>query len=352
MTTLSSAGTSLLVLLAFVVIVLVALRVAQSIFGTGGKRAAATEVAARLVAYPTGSDGVLRRRFVRALTGQHVIMPSGERLAFSDLTVRVCPEDLERLDPDGDLERLGADAASLYRTHAEREGWATPARVNITVEVDPGLRSGWVPPARGSRKTDAAGPLGQVVRGTAGADTGAETGPMDALPIDGGGADTRRPAWLDWDNVGQQPAPPVRPAARPDVLAARTIGFPSPAPAADDEDDAPTVDVGASLRLERDGEVAVVTEGTSVVLGRLLGSPLRITDDVVSHRHAAIRQNRGRWQVKDLGSTNGTSIDGVDVDAQTWTPLPSRAVIELAGVRITTSTQTTGTVHRESVRTR
>ena len=133
--TLSTLTFNLLIVVLFVAVVFVMLRIAQSIFGTSSKKAAATEVAAKLVSYPTGSSAVLRRRFVRALTGQHVIMPSGERLAFGELTVRIAPEDLERLDPDGDLERLGEDGARLYADHAERTGWAVPREVTVHVEI-------------------------------------------------------------------------------------------------------------------------------------------------------------------------------------------------------------------------
>ena len=134
--TLAALTSNLLILVIFVAVVFAGLRIAQSIFGVSSKRAAAAEVAAKLVSYPTGSAAVLRRRFVRALTGQHVVMPSGERLAFAELTVRVAPEDLERLDPDGDLERLGADGAKLYQAHAERAGWAVPPVVTVVVEVE------------------------------------------------------------------------------------------------------------------------------------------------------------------------------------------------------------------------
>ena len=69
--TLSTLTFNLLIVVPFVAVVFVMLRIAQSVFGTSSKKAAATEVAAKLVSYPTGSSAVLRRRFVRALTGQH-----------------------------------------------------------------------------------------------------------------------------------------------------------------------------------------------------------------------------------------------------------------------------------------
>ncbi|RYI97419.1 MAG: hypothetical protein EON52_28445, partial [Actinomycetales bacterium] len=86
---LSMLTTNLLALAAFVAVVVVALKVAQNIFGADTMKGAATEAAARVVTYPTGSANALRRRFVKALVDQHVIMPSGERLAFAELTVRV-----------------------------------------------------------------------------------------------------------------------------------------------------------------------------------------------------------------------------------------------------------------------
>ncbi|MFI5428235.1 FhaA domain-containing protein [Aeromicrobium sp. UC242_57] len=302
--TLSTLTFNLLIVVLFVAVVFAALRIAQSIFGTSSKRAAATEVAAKLVSYPTGSAAVLRRRFVRALTSQHVVMPSGERLAFAELTVRVAPEDLERLDPDGDLERLGEDGAKLYADHAERAGWAVPQLVTVTVEVDPGLRSGWVPPARGSGR--------------------AEVAPR---PV-------QRPS-VGWDVVGESKADD--PAA--------TMGFPALVPALDDT--APTMNVAAGLRLERDG--SLFTVAGDAVLGRLPESAVPFDNPEVSYRHAALRRQGTIWEVKDLGSTNGTAVDGHRIDD--WTPLHPGSVVALAGVRVVASPDTAGTVHLRGVTT-
>ncbi|EFQ84252.1 FHA domain protein [Aeromicrobium marinum DSM 15272] len=312
--TLSGLLTSLIGLLVFVAVVAVALRVAQSVFGTDTKKAAATEVAAKLVSYPTGSAGVLRRRFVRALTGQHVIMPSGERLAFSELTVRLAPEDVDRLDPDGDLDRLGADGATVYLAHSRREGWAVPDEVTVTVQVDPGLRAGWVPPARGTRSARAS---------------------------------DRPPRGFGWDvMVGPGPDPDVaaaRPRPRP---ADHTARFPADS----------TVAVAGVLRLRRGDDVVSVPAGVDAVLGRHAASPLVLDDPEVSYRHAAVRLRSGDWQVKDLGSTNGTTVDGERVGDGQWTTLRDGAELRLAGVRVTATTTPSsdaqGTVHVEGLTTR
>ncbi|WP_374999429.1 FhaA domain-containing protein [Aeromicrobium sp. CTD01-1L150] len=342
---------SLLGIALFVAVVVLALKVAQSIFGADSKRAAATEVAAKLVSYPTASDGVLRRRFARALVTQHVVMPSGDRLAFSDLTVRVAPEDLERLDPDADLDRLGDDAAALYRTHAEREGWALPSSIDITVEVDPALRAGWIPPARGTRRREPVGVLGVAPR-TEGART-EKAGAGDCAEHQ----HEDRPAWLGWDRVGQvvdadassNDATATVTSLRRTSAGPETVAF-SP----------PTVEVGSRLRLERGAEVAVLGQHEEVVLGRLRDSPLRFDEQEVSSRHVAVRWRAGHWQASDVGSTNGTMIDGEHLEQGSWTTLTSGAVIALAGVRVvvsveTVSTQTPspgagGTVRREGIR--
>jgi hypothetical protein len=326
--TLSALGMNLLILVVFVGVVVVALRVAQSIFGTSSKKAAATEVAAKLVSYPTGSAAVLRRRFVRALTSQHVIMPSGERLAFAELTVRVAPEDLERLDPDGDLDRLGDDAARLYLAHAKREGWALPDDVSVVVEVDPGLRSGWVPPARGAGRADVSSAPGRV-RGVESSRAG----------------ESRRQAW---DAVTDEPAP--RPAPRPvprpvphPAAAAATTSFPALVP--DLDDSAPTMNVAPELRLQHGTEVVAVPRAATTVLGRLPESPVTFAEPEVSYRHAAVRLHGGQWQVKDLGSTNGTTVDGVRVRPDEWTPVRNGTAIALAGVRLDAMMDSFGTVH-------
>ncbi len=328
MSTLGSIATNLLVLAAFVGVVYVGLRVAQSIFGAGSRKAAATEAAARLVAYPTGSAAVLRRRFVKALTSQHVVMPSGDRVAFSELVVRVAPEDLERLDPDGDTDRLGDDAAKLYRTHAEREGWAVPDEVTVRVEVDPVLRSGWVPPARGSRGATERRPLEAAARRDADEDAG-PVPDWDVLADLSRGARTVAPA----------PAPSGPLVRHPSVADQQTMAFPVLVP----DDPMPTVNVAGDLFLHRGGDTVRVPREGVTTLGRLPDSPVRLDEPEVSYRHAALRLHGATWQVMDVGSTNGTSVDGERI-GDTWVPLRDGSVLALAGVRLTVGSDTHGTV--------
>ncbi len=47
-----------------------------------------------------------------------------------------------------------------------------------------------------------------------------------------------------------------------------------------------------------------------VIIGREPSSGIVLGDPSVSARHASIEQTRGGWKLRDLGSTNGTSVNG------------------------------------------
>jgi pSer/pThr/pTyr-binding forkhead associated (FHA) protein len=62
--------------------------------------------------------------------------------------------------------------------------------------------------------------------------------------------------------------------------------------------DGPQAGVGATLGEE------------PVVIGRGSDCQIRLDDDYSSTRHARLFQSEGEWWVEDLGSTNGTYLDG------------------------------------------
>jgi hypothetical protein len=47
-----------------------------------------------------------------------------------------------------------------------------------------------------------------------------------------------------------------------------------------------------------------------VLIGRSSGCQLVLADDTVSRRHAELRVEDGRWLLRDLGSSNGTWVNG------------------------------------------
>ena len=52
-----------------------------------------------------------------------------------------------------------------------------------------------------------------------------------------------------------------------------------------------------------------------ILIGRGTDAAIRLDDDYVSTRHARIASSGDQWFVEDLGSTNGTTLDGMPVTA-------------------------------------
>jgi Protein of unknown function (DUF3662)/FHA domain len=85
-------------------------------------------------------------------------------------------------------------------------------------------------------------------------------------------------------------------------------------------------------RLAVDGTPRVVPlkQGSNVI-GRGTGSDLQLMDQGVSRRHADVHVAHGQATVYDLGSTNGTSVNGNTVGAQ---PLRHGDVIRVGHTRL------------------
>ena len=59
--------------------------------------------------------------------------------------------------------------------------------------------------------------------------------------------------------------------------------------------------------------------GGRLVIGRSSGCELVVADDTVSRRHAALELRDGAWRLRDLGSRNGTWVNGRRaVDVEVW----------------------------------
>lgn len=88
----------------------------------------------------------------------------------------------------------------------------------------------------------------------------------------------------------------------------------------------------AKFELVYDGQVHNVDlENGEYTVGRSSANDLQIPVSSVSKRHAALRVEGGRLFVRDLGSTNGTEVDGRPVGTEE-TEVATQATVRFAGV--------------------
>lgn len=76
----------------------------------------------------------------------------------------------------------------------------------------------------------------------------------------------------------------------------------------------------AKLSIHLPGDAVVVRllgDEAEIVLGRDPAGDVRVDHESVSRRHARIRHHDGRWTILDLGSKNGTRVDGRRVSEAT-----------------------------------
>lgn len=80
-----------------------------------------------------------------------------------------------------------------------------------------------------------------------------------------------------------------------------------------------------------------------LLIGRSEEARLRIAQDSVSRRHCELVERDGDVVVRDLKSTNGTLVDGVEIAAETDVPVVSGMVIKVGGVSFKVEYGTGGT---------
>jgi hypothetical protein len=99
----------------------------------------------------------------------------------------------------------------------------------------------------------------------------------------------------------------IRSTAVPGPVSVR----PGPAPAPDEPAArAPRLYAAPSGGVPPDAEPAYVLRKPTAVLGRSADSDLRLADPGVSRRHVELRRDGHRVILRDLGSTNGTLVNG------------------------------------------
>src|SRR6202007_1955930 len=81
---------------------------------------------------------------------------------------------------------------------------------------------------------------------------------------------------------------------------------------------------------DRPARVLTLREEEEYLVGRDPACGAFVDDDRVSRRHARLSFSAGRWEVSDLGSKNGTQVDGMPVYSRA--PLADRSWLSLGGV--------------------
>ena len=76
-----------------------------------------------------------------------------------------------------------------------------------------------------------------------------------------------------------------------------------------------------------------VLETERVTIGRQSGCTVVIRDTNVSREHAQLRRRPNGWTLRDLGSTNGTKLNGVRVDDEQM--LADGDIIMLGAIKVT-----------------
>ncbi len=187
----------------------------------------------------------------RQVSSDAVVVPNAYRF-------RVNPKDADRLAGFG--PRLADELAGVVETTARDEAWRLAGPVVIEVVPDAGVAYG-------------------MFRLVGRIDAAAKADSADAAD-----AATPAPAQADVDDV------------------------PSDATDVDMTGAFEKVTSGMRLRLPDGNEV--VLEGSRMVAGRLAENPLPVDHATVSRAHAAFVRRGDEWWVLDLGSTNGTKVNG------------------------------------------
>ena len=219
------------------------------------------------------------------VTADGVVVPNVYRLT-------VGPKDHDRLEAFG--ASLPRELAEVLVSTAAERGWILRGPAKARIVVDDAVKLGRFritgrievvegpSAASGDRRAAAPSPVGRAPD-----------------PAAAGGGDRRI------DPPAQPypaPSPPVTPASAP-----ATSGF--------DHTQVVAAAPGAGLHLvvrraQASNGASVPVQGSRLTAGRLERCDLTIQDSTVSREHAAFVRRGDRWWVVDLGSTNGTRVNG------------------------------------------
>lgn len=234
----------------------------------------------------------------REATEQKMVVGEGRVMVPNRYVVRLGPTDYEYLAEWG--AELSATMAEMVQEHVEAEGWSTFGGIQVSLACDQDLRTGVF-----------------HVDSRVDADSGMPGAPPEPSPARRDGPPAPRPRPGRGAAAGLPPVPPLPPGAAPS-----RSGVPRPAPAAAR---LPPVAAGGSVGVSTPPRSAVpvshalvvdgpntrheLREGSNII-GRGTEASIRVPDTGVSRRHVDVQLANDRATVVDLGSTNGTLVNG------------------------------------------
>ncbi len=284
----------------------------------------------------------------REATDKRNVMPSGEVLAPNRYRVTLAPSDHERLVPWE--VQLSNSLAELVQEHLDENSWRTAGDVEVYLARDDSLHTGVfgvasrmesnapprqrpydslsIPGVPGHAPGDYQHPFGsapapapQYVRGY---DPGGP--PHDADPYLGGGPTSRMPPPQPVQVPPIMPSyPQPAPSALPDgpyippapfSPQGPPMGGPPGGPQANDHFGAvPGTAVRGVLLIDGTSRRYDLHLGSNFI-GRGTDADLQLLDQGVSRRHLDVHFDGNYATANDLGSTNGTSVNGHDIKSQ------------------------------------
>ena len=259
---------------------------------------------------PVQLERRVERAMERARSGSR-----GRTVVPGRYRVRVQPDDLREVaDQAGGAEALASRLADAALTFARAHAYHLPGRPGVSLVADPSLARGQVEvdavaesARRGGASQPSSAPTPNAARVAPAAAVSAEAVASAAVPQTW----TPNPIVdaIEPDRQVRTPTPAAGleeayPGVRGDGT--QTLVFRRPAPTA----------TRAVLRVwSPDGtERTIEVDGTPLAIGRSRDSGLVLADTKVSRQHGRLQARRGTLVYTDLGSTNGSRVNGIRVD--------------------------------------
>jgi hypothetical protein len=250
----------------------------------------------------------LARKLIKEMD-DHTVARGDRVWARNRYTIYLCPQDYETLKPR--IGEITAEFTTKLAKHVHDEGYILQGELVVEIVLDPDLELGYfgilaqrVYPQR---------PEGQMA---------AQPAPPAAGPVPGvagaGRAFAGGRAAAGTAEAASQGAPgELRIPAGTEVLQAKQ---------------AEELGLARRVIIVSSGDRVREFTQSRVILGRSKEADVRIEDPNVSRKHAAIYWNNGRLMLEDLGSTNGTMVNGYPV---TTTVLRPQDVVAIGDSRLT-----------------